>query len=358
MPSSAGTSSVGIAPVVSGFLWRAATQDAWIALTSPDGVGAGTLSFTVAPNTGPARTGHIRVAGQLLTVMQASAASSDTPGWIALAPPIVSGDSVTLNWSLPVGGQPATSFTIVASLSPGGPPVASLPVGAVQGLTVPAPAGVYYVRVVGVNAAGAGPMSNEVVVVVGDGSLPAAPQNLTAAVTGNLFRIAWRAAINVATAPIQSYVIEAGSGPGLSDLANFATGSPETQFVTPPVPNGSYFVRLRARNRLGTGPPSGEIRVIVGPPPPNAPVLSGSVGAGGSVTLSWTAPTTGAAVIGYQLQAGTTPGSSNAAVLNLLPLQRSFATAGVPQGTYYVRVVAMSAQGPSGASNELTLSVP
>jgi hypothetical protein len=327
-------------------------------VTSGDGQGPGQVTFNVSSNPGPVRTGHIAVAGQMITVIQASGTVLATPGWIALAPASVNGGVVTLNWSVPVGGQPASSFTIVASLSPGGPPVASVPVGAVQSLTVPAPVGVYYVRVVGVNTAGAGPLSNEVVVVVGDGSLPAAPQNLTAVVTGNLFRIAWRAPINVATASIQSYVIEAGSSPGLSDLANFTTGSPETQFVTPPVPNGSYYVRMRARNRLGTGPPSAEIRVIVGPPPPSAPTLSGSVGTGRSVSLSWTMPSSGAAVTGYQLQAGTTPGASNAAILNLASAPRSFSAAGVPPGTYYVRVVAQSAQGPGASSNELMLVVP
>ena len=176
--------------------------------------------------------------------------------------------------------------------------------------------------------------------------------------TGNLFRIAWRAPSNFATASIQRFVIEAGSGPGLSDLANFATGTTALQFVTPPVPNGTYYIRVRARNRVGTGPPSAEIRVVIGPPPPGAPSLTGSVGSGRSVALSWTAPTSGAAVTGYQLQAGTAPGSSNAAVLNLPPSQRSFAAAGVPPGTYYVRVVTLSSQGPGAASNELTLTVP
>ena len=66
--------------------------------------------------------------------------------------------------------------------------------------------------------------------------------------------------------------------------------------------NGSYYIRLRARNDVGTGPPSAEVRVIVGPPPPRVSVLS--VGRKGSVALSWTAPTTGAALTGYQLQAG------------------------------------------------------
>jgi predicted phage tail protein len=201
-------------------------------------------------------------------------------------------------------------------------------------------------------------VSNEIVVVVGAGSLPAAPQNLAAVVSGNVLTVAWRAPVNVATAPVETYVIEAGSEAGLSNLANFATGSPATQFLSPPVGNGIYYIRLRARNAVGTGPASVEIRVVVGPPPPGAPVLAGSVGAGNSVSLVWTAPTSGAAVTGYQLQAGTAPGSSNAAVLNLPASPLSFNFAGVPRGTYYVRVVAQSALGPSAASNEVVLNVP
>jgi hypothetical protein len=55
--------------------------------------------------------------------------------------------------------------------------------------------------------------------VVGDGLLPAASQNLAAIVAGIAFTIAWRAPANVATAPARTYVIEAGSASGLSDLA-------------------------------------------------------------------------------------------------------------------------------------------
>jgi hypothetical protein len=161
----------------------------------------------------------------------------------------------------------------------------------------------------------------------------------------------------VAVAPVQTYVIEAGSAPGLSNVANFATGNDATQFDTPPVPNGSYYVRLRARNGAGTGPPSAEIRVIVGPPPPGPPTLSGSVGAGRSASLSWAAPATGAPVTGYRLEAGTAPGLANAAVLQLAPNQLSFSTAGVPPGTYYVRVLASNAVGPGLASNEVVLVV-
>jgi hypothetical protein len=358
LPSGGGASSFTVTPVVVGFQWKAVTADPWISVTTAEGTGSGTVAFSVSLNPGPsARTGYVTVAGQRVTVVQAGAPMI-TPGFMALAPAEVNGTLVRFNWSLPVGGQPATGFTLVARLVPGGTPVASLPVGAVQSLTVPAPAGVYYVRVFGTNAAGFGPDSNEVVVVVGGGAVPGAPRNLTAVVTGNAFLLAWTPPVNAAIAPVQTYVIDAGSVPGASDLASFATGSATTQFTTPMIPNGSYYISLRARNELGTGPASAEIRAIVGPPPPGAVTLSGSAGPGNSVSLSWTAPTTGAAVTGYQLQAGTMPGSSNAAVLNLPASTRSFTTAGVPSGRYYVRVVALSTQGPSPASNELTLMFP
>lgn len=101
-----------------------------------------------------------------------------------------------------------------------------------------------------------------------------------------------------------------------------------------------------------------DTRVVVGPPPPGAPSLTGAGSPGGNVTLSWTVPASGAAPTGYQLQAGTVPGASNAAVLTLPATATSFATTGVPAGTYYVRVAATSAQGLGDLSNEVTVVVP
>jgi hypothetical protein len=359
-PPIAAALSVTVTPVVAGFQWKASTEEPWITITSSQPVtGPGTLGFAVADNsTATARAGSITVAGQRLAITQPPMTITPAPGLLALAPPIVNGTTVTLNWSTPLGGNGAAGFTIVASLSPGGPPLVSLPVGAVQTLSVTASSGVYYVRIAGFNASGTGPFSNEVRVVVGAGQIPGPPENLAAHVTGSRFTLAWRAPDNVAVAPVQTYVIEAGSASGLSNLASFATGSDATQFDAPAVGNGSYFIRLRARNGAGTGPATPELRVVIGPPPPGAPVLTGGVGAGRSVVLTWTQPTTGVAPTGYRLEAGTTPGSGNAAVINLPAGQRSFSAPGVPPGTYYVRVVPESSQGPGMPSNELHLIVP
>ena len=53
---------------------------------------------------------------------------------------------------------------------------------------------------------------------------------------------------------------------------------------------------------------------------------------------SWTIPSGGPTA--YILQAGSAPGLSNLANLDLRQAQPTFTTSGVPAGTYYVRVLA------------------
>jgi hypothetical protein len=57
------------------------------------------------------------------------------------------------------------------------------------------------------------------------------------------------------------YRVEAGSAPGLSNLASLVVATPS--FVTSGVPSGVYYVRVRALSAAGTGPASNEIVVAV-----------------------------------------------------------------------------------------------
>jgi hypothetical protein len=51
--------------------WTAASNDSWITITAgASGSGNGTVAFSVAANTGEARTGTMRIAGQTFTVNQ------------------------------------------------------------------------------------------------------------------------------------------------------------------------------------------------------------------------------------------------------------------------------------------------
>ena len=58
-----------------------------------------------------------------------------------------------------------------------------------------------------------------------------------------------------------TYLVEAGSSPGLSNLANLDLGS-NAPGLTVVAPTGTYFVRVRGRNACGTSAPSNEIIVI------------------------------------------------------------------------------------------------
>lgn len=66
-----GTGSVGVA-CASGCAWTASSNSAWITVTSGStGSGNGTVGYSVAANTGPARSGTITIATQIFTVSQA-----------------------------------------------------------------------------------------------------------------------------------------------------------------------------------------------------------------------------------------------------------------------------------------------
>ena len=74
--ASGGGGSVIIA-AASDCTWSATTDASWISLSAPlSGSGNGTISFIIAPNSGPQRSGSVIVAGQRSTVTQSATGSS------------------------------------------------------------------------------------------------------------------------------------------------------------------------------------------------------------------------------------------------------------------------------------------
>jgi Putative binding domain, N-terminal/Viral BACON domain len=72
MPVGGGNSTFSVA-TTSGCTWSAVSQTSWIAVTSgSSGSGNGTVGFSVAANTGPARSGTILIAGETVSVTQPS----------------------------------------------------------------------------------------------------------------------------------------------------------------------------------------------------------------------------------------------------------------------------------------------
>ena len=79
-PSSGGTGSVTVASS-GGCSWTAVSNVPWVTVTAgASGTGAGTVTYTVAPNTGStARTGTITIAGLTYTVREAAATGDTIP---------------------------------------------------------------------------------------------------------------------------------------------------------------------------------------------------------------------------------------------------------------------------------------
>ena len=94
-----GTGSISVTPNSSNCAWTAVSNNtSWITITSgASGTGAGTVNYSVAANTGAARTGTITVAGQTFSISQAAAAGAQNVIWTNPINCTVTGNSVQKN---------------------------------------------------------------------------------------------------------------------------------------------------------------------------------------------------------------------------------------------------------------------
>ncbi len=88
-------------------------------------------------------------------------------------------------------------------------------------------------------------------------SPPVAPMIQSQIVSGRGVTLSWTPAYDAL-----HYDIEAGSAPGLNDVA-VSQGHTSTSFVVDKVPSGHYFVRVRAINWVGRSLPSNEVEIVV-----------------------------------------------------------------------------------------------
>ena len=202
--------------------------------------------------------------------------------------------------------------------------------------------------------------SGRVLKIVGDADSLSPPQNLTANVDGQTVTLAWTPPAAATT--IAGYQLEAGSAPGLANLAIVAAAPTQTALSFAGVPEGTYYVRVRTLGASGTSDASNEIVVIVGdspscsaaPQPPAA--LAASVN-GRVVTLTWTSSAGANAASEFRLEAGSASGLADLAVLALSG-NAGFLVVQAPPGTYFVRIRGVNDCGTSGPSNEIVVSVP
>jgi Subtilase family/Fibronectin type III domain len=296
---------------------------------------------------------RINVNAARLLLLNSGAGVPGPPG----APVISgSGNTVVIAWTPPLTGGAPLDYTVVARLVPGGPVVATLPVGNVLSTTVPgAPSGTFHVTVVASNASGVGPESAGVTfnvpIVVPP---PGPPTGLGVVVSGTQATFTWTPPTT--GGPVTGYAIVAALSPGGASIATLLFDAPASSVIVTNVPPGTYYVRLAATNVGGVSPLSNEVVVsVAGPQPPGPPTLNPAVVAAGQVSLSWTAPTTGGTATSYIVVASLTPGGP---LVAHQPVSGLGLTVPAPSGTYFVRVHAVNAVGTGPASNEITVVVP
>ena len=188
---------------------------------------------------------------------------------------------------------------------------------------------------------------------------PGPSASLTGSSSGSTVTLNWLAPASVD--PATSYIVEAGTSSGASNVATFDTGSTATTLTVSGVPAGTYFVRVRAKNSEGSSAPSNEITLTVGggtttcTTAPGAPTGLTAAVSGTSLTLTWSAPAGGCPPSTYTIEAGSTSGASNLAIVSTNGT--SFAPGNVPAGTYFMRVRAGNGSGLGSPSNEVIVTV-
>jgi hypothetical protein len=181
-------------------------------------------------------------------------------------------------------------------------------------------------------------------------AVPTAPTNLAASVSGLSVNLVWEASANSPT----QYIIQAGSAPGLSNLAQIPVSASRTSFGGS-AGSGTYYVRVVAVNADGVSTPSNEVVVTLtsGCFAPSAPLNLRAIIRGTEAYIFWRAPLAGTAA-NYSLQVGAAPGQT----FTQFTTGGTTLNANVATGTYFLRVIATNPCGNSAASNELQISFP
>lgn len=191
--------------------------------------------------------------------------------------------------------------------------------------------------------------------IASGGAPPQAPTALGGSVTLDTVTLNWTPATT--GGPATSYIVEAGTTPGVINITTLIVPGSNPRLVVNAVPTGVYYVRVRARNVLGTSAPSPTTAVTVGTCTlPGTPAAFNFSVADQAVTLAWAPPASGGLVQGYLLTAGYGPGLQNALVAPLPASARSLATI-APFGDYYVRLSATNVCGASVPTPDVLIRV-
>jgi predicted phage tail protein len=280
-----------------------------------------------------------------LAVTKGAAAAPAAPTGLTASS---SGSNVTLTWVAPAGPDAPAAYMIEAGSTSGASNLANFSTGSTA-TTFSAsgvPAASYYVRVRATNSSGTSAPSNEVLLVVGGSgpctTAPGAPSGLaTAFNSGGIVVLQWTAA----SGSPSSYVVEAGSSSGASDLVNSDSGSAATSFATTGVAAGTYYIRVRAKNGCGTSGPSNEIVLVVGGGSPTGGLTGRWIG----VAPDGISVPTAACETAYDVQFDLTQNGTNVAGTTTLRVTavKAGASGCTPPGTTFTLPLTGTAGGPT-----------
>ena len=188
-------------------------------------------------------------AASVLTSLLATPALAQAPSAPQNLTNLVNGTVVTLSWTAPAAG-PVTGYVVEASVTPGGPLVASLPVASTSLVVPNVPPGVYFVRVRALTGGASSGPSNETTVSVGGSSgcpAPPLPPRLIVRAQGLDVSLNWGSSGGCGPT---SYVVQAGSAPGLANIAVVNVGGGLGLAAT--APPGVYYIRVIGSNAFGS----------------------------------------------------------------------------------------------------------
>jgi uncharacterized protein (DUF1800 family) len=169
-------------------------------------------------------------------------------------------------------------------------------------------------------------------------------------ISGNVITLRWNPpSIGPAAT---GYLLEGSLSPG-APIASLPTGSPATTFSLA-APSGSFYLRMRAMHGGQLSLPSNEVRVYVNvPQKPSAPANFQGVVKDSSLWLAWKNTFGGGAPSSIVMDV-----TGGATATLPLPYGESFYVAGIPNGTFTLRLRALNAAGASSQSGSVTVTAP
>jgi hypothetical protein len=206
-------------------------------------------------------------------LLSAGVAAAQAP---VMAQPGVSGNNVTFTWSATAG---ATGYRLDYGLAPGAY-IGNFTLGAVTTFAVPAPNGVFYIRVVALPGNEA---SNEITLQVP--APPAPPTGLVVARNGRGVIATWSPGVGGGAAT--GYRLIAALTPGGAD---FVIPTATTAFGGGPAPANTLYFRAVAVNAAGQSAPSSEVSIVMpeaGACDPAPPVPLTTFTFSGYLSVSW-----------------------------------------------------------------------